>query len=476
MGKGWVVLVVAVLAGLGQAALGGQAGPGQGESPALQHLIKLALDRSAELAALREQIAAAEARVTVAGGLPDPMASAGLSNVMVGGMGLDRDPMSGLEFMLSQEVTRRFRRRLRGEVQQTEAEALRARHISTANGIVRGVKQAYIDLQYLDQALEISEQNKRLAEDVLALSESQYATGKVGQQDVFQSQVQLSRMVEALVLLRKQRAAAVTRLNRLLYQPREQPVAKLPTPSLTEFSAAPLSPDSLQQQNSVLRESLARTAQAQSQLRLAEQWRRPDYTLSFRYMIRQQMEGDPMSGADMWSASVGISLPWVNRGVHEAEARAARADQTGVEQSTAAQINDITARLVELAVEIERAEEQLSLVETGLLPQAEGALAASRSAYTTGKTDVINVLSNQLSLYNLLLERAQLLREHEQNVAEYEYELNGALAPQAMGMAPIAPVSAMPAGAAMPAAATGAMPRMGSAMPAQKGGAAMGGM
>jgi cobalt-zinc-cadmium efflux system outer membrane protein len=426
-------------------------------SPTLQALIAEALDRSAELAAMREQIAAAQARVITAAGLPDPMASAGLSNIMVGGISLDRDPMSGVEFMLSQDVTRSVRRRLRGEIQEGEVLALEARYAAIANGIVRGVKQGYIDLQYLDEAVAISEQNRDIAADVLAISEVQYATGKVGQQDVFQSQVQLSRLLDSLVLLRRERAAAATRLNRLLYRPPGQLIPKLPGLAHTTPSGEAISAALLKEKNSVLRESLARIQQAASQVRLAEQWRKPDYTLTFGYMIRQQIDADPMTGTDMWSASVGINLPWLNRRVHEQELRAAQAEHRGSQQSLQVALNAIPSRIEELTIEIQRSDEQLSLVETGLLPQAEGALAASRAAYVTGKTTLLNVLSNQLNLYNLQLERVQLLREHEQNLAELEYETSGALQPQAM-----APVSA-PALSPTP----GATPSMGGDMPPQ---------
>lgn len=171
------------------------------QPPTVGALLAEALERSAELAGMRASIAAAEAGVVAAGALPDPMASVGLNNIPVGELSLDRDMMSSVGVMLSQRVTAGVRRRLRAELQRGEAAALRARYQSMENGIVRQVKQAYFDLQYLDGALQIAEENKRLAQDLLAVAESLYATGKVGQQDVFQSQVQLTRMLDALVAL-----------------------------------------------------------------------------------------------------------------------------------------------------------------------------------------------------------------------------------------------------------------------------------
>ncbi|MFB3883303.1 MAG: TolC family protein [Armatimonadota bacterium] len=424
---------------------------GVASPPTLRALIAEAEANSRELAALRDQIAAAEARAIAARALPDPMASAGLTNIPVGGISLDRDMMSGAELMLSRDITTSARRRLRGDIQQAEADALRELYTTTRSDLVREVTRAYIDLQFLDEALLIAEQNRLLAADVLAIAESQYSTGRAMQQDVFQSQVQLSRMVDSLILLRRQRAAAVARMNRYLYRPLDQALPSLPPLSASPAPSQPVTPEALQQGNSVLRQSLARLHQADRRLDLANQWRRPDYSLSFRYMYRQQVDDDPMTGDDMWGVSLGIGLPWLNRAPHEQEVKAARADRNSIEQTVQAQLNDLSARLEELSIEIARAEEQLSLVETGLLPQAEAALAATRSAYITGRTDAVNVLTSQLSLYNLQLERSQLLRDHEQNVAEYQYQLSGALQPQPMGASVGTPV------------VTGAGPAMSSA-------------
>jgi outer membrane protein TolC len=440
------LLLVGMIAGLPAAARAASAEPA---APPVSALLAEALEKSAELAALREQIAAAEAKVIPAGAPADPVASVGLNNIPVGGLRLDEDMMTSVGVMVSQNVIRGARRRLRSGVQQGEVAALRARAASVENGIVRGVKQACVDLQYLDEAAQIAEENKRLAEDVLAIAESRYGTGKVGQQDVFQAQVQLSRLLESLLTLRRQRLAAATRLNRLLYRTPGQALARFPALSRTSLPSYEASAESLAESNSVVRELLARTGQAESGADLARQWRRPDYMLSFAYMIRQRLAEMPSSGEDMWSASIAIGLPWRNRRAHESEVASAQAEQRRARQDVEAQLNAIPARLEELTIEIERAEEQLALVETGLLPQAEGALAASRSAYATGRTDSINVLNNQLGLYNLQLERIQLLREHEQNLAELEYEAKGALGPMAPAAAAVgAGMSAMGAGQA----------------------------
>jgi outer membrane protein TolC len=331
--------------------------------------------------------------------------------------------------MLSQEVPRSVKRRLRRDVQSGELAMLQARLQDKRLDVIRQVKKSYLDLQYYDQALVVAEQNRDLAQDMLATAEARYATGKVMQQDVFQAQVRLSRMVDMLISMRRMRAAAEARLNRLLYRPPSQPIPSLPaiTQTAVDLNAAGLAARA-DQDSPRLAEMRARLGQTDKSQQLAAQEIKPDYTFSLSYMMRQPIAMDPMSGSDMWSASIGINLPWFYRRQKvDQEVKAAQATRLSAEQDLAAMRNELAAMVEEMVIETQRAADQLSLVETGLLPQAEGAVAASRASYATGQGEILDLLDNQMNLYNLQLEQASLLADHERSLAELEYLAGGPL-------------------------------------------------
>jgi outer membrane protein TolC len=71
--------------------------------------------------------------------------------------------------------------------------------------------------------------------------------------------------------------------------------------------------------------------------------------------------------------------------------------------------------------DVRRAEEQLCLLDTGLLPQSEGAVAAARSAYGVGTGSITALLDSQMSFLNFHLQRSRLLAEREINLAELTY-------------------------------------------------------
>ncbi len=372
--------------------------------------------------------------VRPAGALPDPMLSAGLQNIPVGeGIRLDRDPMSSFALMASQEMPPASRRRLMRAAQGDEVEMLMATLDDARNDLVRKVKQAYIDLQYRDEALAIARRNRDLAQEMLTTAEARYATGKVMQQDVFQAQVRLSQMVDMVVMQQRERAMAASRLNRLLYRQQSQAVPKLPPLRPT---AAALDVERLgaraEEANPQLRGMRARISQASKSERVAALGIKPSLTYSLGYMFRQRVGMDPMTGGDMWSAAVGINLPWIRRRDKvDEEVRAARAQQEAAARDLDAMRNELSAMVEETVIDINRADEQLALVNTGLLPQADSAYASSRASYATGKGEVLDLLMNQMNLYNLELQRAMLLQQRQRALADLEYTVGGSLAPAA---------------------------------------------
>ena len=414
-----IVMACLSLAALAQAAVDRAAAP-----PTLESLIAQGIQNSPGLRSLHYQIRAAEAMIAPAGALPDPMLEIGLKDIPVGaGISLNRDTMSGLEVMVSQMVMPSAKRRLDRGMQADMARMVRERYADKRNDIVRRVTKAYREVQAMDEQIRITEQNKQLAADMLAAAEASYATGKVMQQDVFMSQVRLSQMVDMLLAMRKERANAEVMLGEALTRPTGFTIGPLPPP---ERTPAAMEAESLvaaaEAASPQLLEMRVRVEQAEKQVRLAALGLKPDYTFSFAYMTRQTVEMEPMSGDDMWSAAVGINLPWVyRRDKTDQQRKSAAAARCAAEADVAAMQNELAAMIRQRVNDIYSADQQLALLDTGLLPQSEGAVAAARSAYVVGKGSITAMLDSQMSFLNLQLQRSRLTAEREINLAELTY-------------------------------------------------------
>jgi outer membrane protein TolC len=238
-------------------------------------------------------------------------------------------------------------------------------------------------------------------------------------------------MVDAVVSLRERRAAAAARLNRLLYRPAAQPLQDLPRLKQTQVDLTAIDEDVVERHPRV-REARLWVEQAEVREQLAAAGLRPDWVLGFKYRIRDDVPMDPVRGEDFWSASVGMTLPWLYRGsTVDQEVKAATCGREAAQADLAALTNELSARIEELTIDVGRLDEQIALVRTGLLPQAEGALASSQAAYATGRLEFIAVIDNQLNLYNLQLDWVRLVAERERHLAELEYLISGPLVPAA---------------------------------------------
>lgn len=125
------------------------------------------------------------------------------------------------------------------------------------------------------------------------------------------------------------------------------------------------------------------------------------------YRVRRAVPGDPVDGDDFVGASVTVRLPidrrkWRSQ-VAEGDAllRRSRAEYRRVRAELR---DDLRARHAELV----RADREVALVETGLLPQARQSLDSSRSGYEVDEVDFLSLIDSQVRLLNaqLRLERA----------------------------------------------------------------------
>jgi outer membrane protein TolC len=110
-----------------------------------------------------------------------------------------------------------------------------------------------------------------------------------------------------------------------------------------------------------------------------------------------------MTGRDALAVRLGIKVPlWRDKlraQVSEAQIEARRAET----QLVALEL-DIRTRLNDLRERLQRQQRQLTLMDDTLIPQAETALEATLNAYSTGRTDFLDLLDAERTLFQLQME------------------------------------------------------------------------
>ncbi len=395
-----------ILLGLGPASAWGQV-PTDPDAPPVLDLSRLLAELEANnptLKAARLEAEALGTRPRQVSALPDPSFMVSYQPWPVGtARGTQRS-----QWRVEQQVPFPGKRALRGEIAALSAEVARFETDTYGQDLILQVKQAYYDLyraQEEDRLIATFQAQLRDFEEAAA---TRYEVGAGTQQDILKAQLERNRLALRREHLAEQQASAWHHLARLLDWPAATPltgevrvVAPIATIDTTQLFALALAkrPEA---------QALYRAeVRADRQVALARTAFRPDFAFSLTYFDIADAEVPALAdGRDALAVGIGVKVPlWRGKrqaGVEEAEVNrqqvAARLD--ALEAAFRTQIDDLNSQR-------HRQQQRLALFEQVLIPQAETSLEATLSAYTTGRTDFLDLLDAERTLFNLRLDQTE---------------------------------------------------------------------
>lgn len=404
----------------------------------LDSLIATAMLVNPAVHAAQQRVHAAQARIGPAGALPDPMLSVGIMNLPVRAPGFS-DFMTMKTVGAAQTLPFPGKRALAGRAAELELRAAEAGLESVRRDVVADVREAWYDLALLDHTLAIMEANQRLLVNFIQVTESRYATGTGGQQDILKAHVETSRLAELAVAITENRRAALARLNAVLDRPSDSPVAepRIPQriaraaiagdPTRIRFASSALgaraadSPfpalDEMQQRaiaNSPMVDAHeARIAAQSARVELARKAHLPDFDLSLQY-------GQRTDRSDMVSAMVSVPVPLHKGDRQDQQVAEAQAELAAMQAEHHVMINDLRAQVAGIHADLERDRAQLALFVTSIIPQGRASLESALSAFQVGRADFLTLLENQTTLYNYETAYYSALADFAKSVAELE--------------------------------------------------------
>ena len=122
----------------------------------------------------------------------------------------------------------------------------------------------------------------------------------------------------------------------------------------------------------------------------------------------------------MVSAMVGINLPLWYKSKQERKVAESHKDIQSAKDQLAAMTNEIRFMISDKLTEIERAERQIELLKTGIIPQATLSLDSAMSSYRVNKVDFITVLDSLITLFKYEIQYYRLLADSRKSIAEIE--------------------------------------------------------
>lgn len=303
----------------------------------------------------------------------------------------------------------------RGAVARREASMLEQASKAKETDVIARTKSAFAMLFLAHKSIEIYKQNVDLMRQFAKVAESKYSVGKASQVDVLKAQVELSRMLNMLVTLEREKETAQAMLNILLNQDPEQPLGIPEEPHLRDLNLdyRRLSQAALLNRPELL-EAHHHVRHSKAALRSA----RFDYLPDFMIQLRRRSADDPeMDGSNEFM--VGAKLPlWF--GSARSAASQAKFDANVGEAEYQAERNMTLWKIKDLLVKVQAAERLVNLYRTSVIPQAENALRVSRAAYQSDRASFLDLIDIQRNWVQFRLEHYQHLADYERLLAELE--------------------------------------------------------
>ena len=348
---------------------------------------------------------------------PDPQVT--LQHVSVGSprpfAGFSNSDFAYIGFGISQDLPYPGKLKLKGEAAQQDAAVGREKLEAVRRSVLQQVKEAYFQIAYVQQTLEVLDRNSKLLEQIEKIADARYRVGEGSQQDVLKAQLERTKLLREVAHHHELMDTQQAQLIKLLNRPPSSP--ELSTEQLVEtplrYTSNELlekvrteNPEVATQQEMVKKQSL--------QVEIARKDRYPDF--SVQYMWQHTAE----QFRDYYMLSFSARIPIYRRRKLNPEMNQAVEELNRSRREYESQVQSSYFDVRNQYIAAETASQMLKIYREGLIPQALATYQAGLASYQTGTLDFESLFSTFLDVLNFDGEYWKTLMEHETALARIE--------------------------------------------------------
>ncbi|MFC2163935.1 TolC family protein [Acidobacteriota bacterium] len=387
------------------------------EKVVLSDLIQEALEQNPQSRAAYEEWQASLQRIDQAKGFPDPILSyAHFGQSIETRLGPQTDKIS-----LSQRIPFFGKLSQKGKVAERNSSIKEAAYEKVRADIILGVKEAFFSLYWFEKAIAIRQEEREVLRRLSRIALRKYETDQASQQDILKAQLEISRVSERILALEQGERAVGTKLNALLNRPADSLIGSTGTVDILHINFGPQELlEWAKQGRPELRQAEHSIAKFEESLKLAKKNNWPDFNIMVDYIfIGKGSTTHPEDGSNAWMGGIGINIPLWRGKYNAAEAEAAVSINASRKRYENIH-NDTSARINELYLELKTYEDQISLYEHSLLPQAEQSMKASEAGYISGNMDFLNLLESERMILQVKTGLYKILSDYRKSLARLE--------------------------------------------------------
>ena len=290
--------------------------------------------------------------------------------------------------------------------------------------LVTEIKLAYYDYLFVIEATHINEENQKLLQQMIAIAQTKFRVGQGKYSNVIMAQVELSKLVNAIITLEQQRETIIARINTLLNSSADLPLG-VPVP-IEEDRVIPTLAElyelAVENRQEIQKQKLAISKMALV-VEMSKQMTYPDPTLGASYFENRGIvdlkhtQKMPMTFSTRRTLNPANAAWFGHRNsyIHELDVKIEAMEH---------QIEKLESNLRFVVKKhhfgMETANRSIRLYRQTLLPQAQQALSAANTAYQAAQIDFLSFLDIQRTLLNLRIEEQRALRDYRQHLAQLE--------------------------------------------------------
>ena len=348
---------------------------------------------------------------------PDPQVT--VQHVSVGSprpfAGFSNSDFAYIGFGISQDLPYPGKLKLKGEAAQQDAAVGREKLEAVRRSVLQQVKDAYFQIAYVQQTLEVLDRNGKLLEQIEKIADARYRVGEGSQQDVLKAQLERTKLLREVAhhheLMDTQQAQLIKLLNRPPGSPEisTEPLVETPlryTSNELLEKVRTENPEVASQQEMVKKQSL--------QVEIARKDRYPDF--SVQYMWQHTAE----QFRDYYMLSFSARIPIYRRRKLNPEMNQAVEELNRSRREYESQVQTAYFDVRNQYIAADTASQMLKIYREGLIPQALATYQAGLASYQTGTLDFESLFSTFMDVLNFDGEYWKTLMEHETALARIE--------------------------------------------------------
>ncbi len=367
---------------------------GEAEIFSLSQLLFAAVNNNPELTAMQKKIEMSDFQAGEKSYLPDPMFEFELDDIMT-----DFSRVGMINFYISQMFPFPGKLALEKKVVLNSKEMMKSERLAMAVEIMNMIKMNYYDLYLVNRKIQINKDDQLVLKTFITAAQAQYMVGKGMQQEVFKSQIEISRLENEAFILTKQRQNIFSELTKL---------TKVAVEENTKFNFSDIDTDYLLDRDNFaissykteklidyafehrpdLKTIKNKILMNQTDLEMAKINRYPDFNIKLGYKIL------PFEEKNAFAVMFGVNIPfapWSSGKYDHAIMKNEIIIKSSSEEYNAKK-NEIRNEITSIVNNMNSLKETMNFYYGVQIPQTENTMKSSQYSYETGMGGFLDLL------------------------------------------------------------------------------------